>query len=116
REANGLDEHNAVVRAVFVESLLNKASAIVDTNTPDAGKLIDEAFNLDAANPRVKSMRLLVADLKKTSAVDQYLSRARELHAVTELEAAASEVARGLSAFPGDARLIQLQTVLARTL
>jgi serine/threonine protein kinase/outer membrane protein assembly factor BamD (BamD/ComL family) len=116
KEAHSLDEHSAFIRAVYVEAILNKASATIDTDLGMAERLLETAFGLDATNPRVKSMRVLASDRRRTAAVEQYLSRARELQATNELEQARGEVEKGLGAYPGDARLIQLQTVLANSL
>ena len=93
-----------------------RAWTLIDVDLSSAERLLETAFGLDATNPRVKSMRVLVSDRKRTAAVDQYLSRARKLQATNELEKALGEVEKGLSAHPGDPRLIQLQTVLATNL
>lgn len=111
-EAYNLDEHNALTRAVYIEALLTKASSLIDTNVETAERLIETAFGLDATNPRVKSMRVLALDRKRTNAVDQYLLRAREHQAADQVEQAFAEVEKGLAAYPGDVSLIQLQRSL----
>src|SRR5262245_65931881 len=70
----------------------------------------------DDMNHLVKSMRVVMLDRKRSAAVYQYLSRARELQATNEVEQAFSEVEKGRAAYPGDARLIQLHAVLAKSL
>jgi serine/threonine protein kinase len=115
-EAHSFDEHDPLIRAVYVQAILTKAWALIDVDLSSAERLLETAFGLDATNPRVKSIRVLALDRKRTAAVDQYLSRARELQATNDLEKALGEVEKGLSAHPGDPRLIQLQTVLATNL
>ena len=110
--AHTLDEHNVLIRAIYIEAILGKASAIIDADLPAAEKLIDSAFGLDATNARVKNMRALASDRKRSTAIDQHLSRARELQATNELRLALAEVEEGLLSFPGEASLIQLQSSL----
>ena len=110
--AHTLDEHNVLIRAIYIEAILGKASAIIDADLPAAEKLIDSAFGLDATNARVNNMRVLASDRKRSTAIDQHLSRARELQATNELRLALAEVEEGLLSFPGEASLIQLQSSL----
>src|SRR5215471_17859898 len=110
--AHSLDEQNVLIRAIYIQAILGKAAAIVDTDLPAAEKLVEAAFALDAANASVKNMKVLVSDRKRSSAIDRYLSRARELQVTNELDLALAEVEKGLAAFPADARLVQLQSTL----
>jgi hypothetical protein len=110
--AHSLDEHNVLIRANYIEAILGKASAIIDADLAAAEKLVEGAFGLDATNASVKNMRVLVSDRKRSSAIDQYLSKARELQAMNEVDLALAEVEKGLVAFPGEARLVQLQSSL----
>ena len=110
--AHALDEHNVLIRAIYIEAMLGKASALIDTDLDAAEKLIESAFGLDATNARVKSMRVLVSDRKRSATIDQYLSRARELQFANQLDLALAEVEKGLAVFPGEPRLIQLQSSL----
>jgi serine/threonine protein kinase len=114
--AFALDDHNALIRAIYIEAILGKASAAVEKDLAAAEELIDSAFALDATNARVKNMRVLVSDKKRSAAIEQYLSRARELQATDEIERAFTEVEKGLAAYPGEARLMQLQTNLGGSL
>src|SRR5215469_5890908 len=110
--AHSLDEHNVLIRAIYIQAILGKASAIIDADLPAAERLIEAAFALDAANASVKNMKVLVSDRKRSSAIDQHLSRARELQATNEVDLALAEVEKGLATFPGDARLVQIQSSL----
>jgi hypothetical protein len=110
--AHLLDEQNALIRAIYIQAILGKAAAMVDADLPAAERLVEAAFALDAANASVKNMRVLVSDRKRSSAIDQHLSKARELQATNELDLALAEVEKGLAAFPGDASLVRLQSSL----
>jgi hypothetical protein len=110
--AHLLDEQNVLIRAIYIQALLGKAAAIVDADLPAAERLVEAAFALDAANASVKNMRVLVSDRKRSSAIDQHLSKARELQATNELDLALAEVEKGLAAFPGDASLVRLHSSL----
>src|SRR6185295_9881185 len=48
--AYALDDHNALIRAIYIEAILGKASAIMDADFPAAEKLIESALGLDATN------------------------------------------------------------------
>jgi serine/threonine-protein kinase len=114
--AYSLDEHNALIRAVYIEAYLLKASAVVDVDLDGAEKLIESAYALDATNPRVRSLGVLVADRKRSAAIEQYLSNAREFQATNELERALAEVDKGLAVYPDEARLRQLKSSLEGSL
>jgi len=111
-EAHTLDAQNDLIRAVYIESLVRKASAIIDTDVEAADRLIHTAYGLDATNPRVKSMRVLTTHRKRALTIDGYLSKAREFQAANDLVLASKEVEKGLAAYPEDAQLRQLQVVL----
>lgn len=114
--AHALDDHNPLIRAIYIEAILGKASAVMEADLAAAEKLIESAFGLDATNARVKNMRVLASDRKRSAAIEQYLSKARELQATNELALALTEVEKGLASYPGEARLMQLQTSLEGSL
>ncbi len=107
-EAVSLDERSLVARAVLMEALLNEAKALLDTDWQKADALVRRALGLDASSTHAKSLRLLIADRKKETAVKEFLSRARQLQAEGRVMDAAAEVDRGLVAFPGEPRLTAL--------
>ena len=96
-----LDEHSTLIRAVYIEAILSKASALLDSDLTTANSLIESAFGLDATNARIKNMRVLVSDRKRSVAIEQCLSRAREFQATNELDCAFIEVEKGLAEYPG---------------
>jgi len=110
--AHALDDHNALIRAVYIEAILGKASAVIDEDLAAAEKLIESAYSLDATNARVKNMRVFASDRKRSAAIEQFLSRARELQATNELESALAEVEKGLAGYPDESRLRQLKASL----
>jgi serine/threonine protein kinase len=110
--AYALDDHNALIRAVYIEAILNKVTTIIDIDLSGSEKLIEKAFGLDPTNARVKNMWVLTLDRKRTIEVDQYLSNARELEAANEVERALAEVEKALAAYAGESRLVQLHSHL----
>src|SRR5262245_61572220 len=50
--AYALDDHNTLIRAIYIEAILGKAAAVIDADLPAAEKLIESAYGLDATNAR----------------------------------------------------------------
>ena len=113
RQANRLDEHSSVVRAVLVDLLVRRATDLLPLDWRAADVLGREALDLDPTNPQAKSLRSSIADKKREENVGQILSRARERQAASDLDGALSEVELGLQAHPHDPRLAQLRETLA---
>jgi serine/threonine protein kinase len=112
RQANRLDEHSSVVRAVLVDSLVRRATDLLPQDWRAAEGLGREALDLDPTNAQAKSLRSSIADWKREENVGQILSRARERQAASDLDGALGEVEQGLQAHPRDPRLAQLKETL----
>ncbi|HEY4904509.1 MAG TPA: protein kinase [Candidatus Sulfotelmatobacter sp.] len=116
RQAYELDENNSLSRAVLANALVEHAHAIVESDWQEAEKLSREAFDLNPSHPMAKTLRTQILDQKRESFVGDCVSQARKLQGSGELAAALSRVEEGLSTYPREPRLIQIQETVQRDL
>jgi eukaryotic-like serine/threonine-protein kinase len=109
RQAFELDENNPFTRAVLANALVEQARGMVDSDWQEAEKLGKEASELNPSHPMTKTLRTLILDQKRETNISECVSQARKLQASGELEAALSRISEGLSTYPRDARLVQIQ-------
>ena len=114
REAYELDENNSLARAVLANALVEQAHSIVDSNWQEAEKLAREALDLNPGHPMAKTIRTLILDQKRETFVEECVSQARKLQATTDLAGALSRIEEGLSVYPREPRLIQIQETVQR--
>jgi len=112
RRAHHLDERNPGIRAVLVDTLLQESRSVLEADWRAAEMLIQEALDLDPGQALAKSLRTLVLDRKRSSFVDDCVSKARQAQAAGDRESAATLVEQGLSLYPLEPRLTQLQSTL----
>ncbi len=116
REAYELDENNSLTRAVLANALVEQAHSIVDSDWREAEKLAKAALDLNPSHPMGKTIRTLILDKKKETFVEECVSQARKLQTSTDLAGALSRIEEGLSIYPRDPRLIQIQETVQRDL
>jgi serine/threonine-protein kinase len=116
RQAYEMDENNSLARAVLANSLVEQARAIVESDWREAEKLAREALDLNPAHPMAKTIRTLILDQKKETFVEECVSHARKLQTGADLAAALSRIEEGLSVYPREPRLIQIQETVQRDL
>jgi serine/threonine protein kinase len=116
REAYELDENNSLARAVLANSLVEHAHSIVESDWREAEKLAREALDLNPGHPMAKTIRTLILDQKKETFVEECVSHARKLQTGTDLAGALSRIEEGLSVYPREPRLIQIQETVQRDL
>jgi len=116
RAAYELDENNSLARAVLANALVEYAHSVVDTDWREAERLAKEALDLNPAHPMAKTIRTLILDQKKETFVDECVSQARKLQTATDLTGALSRIEEGLTSYPREARLIQIQETVQRDL
>jgi eukaryotic-like serine/threonine-protein kinase len=116
RQAYELDENNSLARAVLANALVEQAHATVETDWREAEKLAREALDLNPAHPMAKTIRTLILDQKRETFVEECVSQARKLQATTELAGALSRIEEGLSVYPREPRLLQIQETVQRDL
>jgi serine/threonine protein kinase len=116
REAYELDENNSLARAVLANSLVEQAHSIVESDWREAEKLAREALDLNPGHPMAKTIRTLILDQKRETFVEECVSQARKLQTGTDLAGALSRIEEGLSVYPREPRLIQIQETVQRDL
>src|SRR5579872_5377283 len=116
RHAFELDENNPLTRAVLANALMELAHAIVDSDWEESEKLTKEALDLNPAHPMAKTIKSLIQDQKKETFVQECVSQARELQTASNLAGALTRIEEGLSVYPRDPRLIQIQESVQRDL
>src|ERR1019366_8399306 len=116
REAYELDENNPIPRAVLANALVEHAHSTVESDWREAEKLAREALDLNPAHPMAKTIRTLILDQKKETFVEECVSQARKLQTATDLAGALSRIEEGLSVYPREPRLVQIQETVQRDL
>jgi serine/threonine protein kinase len=112
REAYELDENNPLPRAVLANALVEQARSTVETDWQEAEKLTRDALDLNPGHPMAKTIRTQILHQKRESFIDECVSQARKLQASADLAGALSRIEEGLSAYPREPRLVQLQDVV----
>lgn len=113
--AQQLQPESTTIRLLLVESLLEQASRRLDQNWVEADQFVRRALELDAANPKARSLKLLIADRKREAAVSEHMTHARQLQSQNENTAALEEIERGLAAYPNDPQLARMRETLRQT-
>jgi len=116
REAYELDENNSLARAVLANALVEQARSVVETDWREAENLAKEALDLNPAHPMAKTIKTLILDQKKGTFVEECVSQARKLQTASDLAGALSRIEEGLSVYPREPRLIQIQETVQRDL
>jgi tetratricopeptide (TPR) repeat protein len=116
REAYELDENNSLARAVLANALVEQAHATVESDWREAEKLAREALDLNPGHPMAKTIRTLILDQKRENFVEDCVSQARKLQTSSDLAGALSRIEEGLSIYPRESRLIQIQETVQRDL
>jgi eukaryotic-like serine/threonine-protein kinase len=116
RQAFELDENNSLARAVLANALVEQAHSIVEGDWREAESLAREALDLNPGHPMAKTIRLLILDRKRETYVEECVSLARKLQAAADLIGALSRIEEGLTVYPREPRLIQIQEAVQRDL
>ncbi len=116
REAYELEENNSLARAVLANALVEQAHATVESDWREAEKLAREALDLNPGHPMAKTIRTLILDQKRETFVEECVSQARKLQSAADLAGAMSRIEEGLSTYPREPRLIQIQETVQRDL
>lgn len=116
RRAYALDESNQVIRTFLLETLLDQARAVIDTDWRAAEALSQQALELDPAHALAKGVRGMALDHKREEEVGQAVTEARRMQAAGNLQAALEQIEQALGAYPRDARLVQLHATLSKAL
>jgi serine/threonine-protein kinase len=114
REANQLDPRNAVVRTVLLNSLLDRARRLVDSDWEAAEAAVREVLEREPKHALAQSLATRIGDRKRDEAISWYLSQSRRLQTDGDLVGAMAVAAQGLAAYPNEPRLQQLHATLQR--
>ncbi|MGC2822230.1 MAG: hypothetical protein WA198_21235 [Candidatus Sulfotelmatobacter sp.] len=114
REAYDLDKNNSLSRAILANALVEHAHSIVETDWLEAETLTNQALKLNPAHPTAKTIRSLIVEQKKTSSVEDWVARARQLQSSGDLFAAMAWVAEGLAVHPDNPKLLQIHDAIQR--
>jgi Flp pilus assembly protein TadD len=88
REAYDLDKNNSLSRAILANALVEHAHSVVETDWLEAETLTNQALKLNPAHPTANTIRSLIVEQKKTSSVEDWVARARQLQSSGDLFAA----------------------------
>ncbi len=116
RDTLRLDTSSQPARSALVEALLVRARGLLDTDWQGAEPLVDEALQLDPGNALGKSLRTLIRDNRESEDTTLALSKARDLQSNGDIHEAIDAVDAALVQYPGRDRLLQLRSVLIRSL
>jgi serine/threonine-protein kinase len=116
RRASDMDPHNRVIRAFLLETLLEHARAVLDTDWHAAEALSQQALDLDPDHGVAKSIRTMAADRKREEQVGQWVAEARRNQAAGNVQAALAQIEQGLAAYPREPRLTQLHATLCKAI
>lgn len=117
RRATVLDPNNASVRNSLADALAERARVLLANNDWRAGEpLIQEALRLCPAHIVAKNLRPSLLVAQRMEFINQCVAQTRELQSAGDLNGALAKVQEGLATYPGDARLLQLQSSLRNTI
>jgi serine/threonine-protein kinase len=116
REAYNLDSRNTVIRTVLVNSLLEQARRLVDSDWEAADAIVQEVLHLEPNHAPAQSLASRIADRKREDFIAWCLAQARRMQTDGDIDGATAVVAQGLGAYPNESRLQQLQATLLRAL
>lgn len=112
RQAYELDENNPLPRAVLANAMVEQARSTVETDWQEAEKLARDALDLNPGHPMAKTIRTQILHQKREAFIEECVSQARKLQTAADLAGALSRIEEGLSVYPREPRLVQLQDVV----
>ncbi len=114
REACQMDSRNTVIRTVLINSLLERARRLVDSDCEAADGLVREVLELEPKHAPALSLASRIGDRKRDDFIAWCLAQARRLQTEGDLDGALAVAGQGLAAYPNESRLQQLQATLQR--
>ena len=114
--AYALDESNQVVRTFLLETMLDQARAVIDSDWRAAEALSQQALDLDPSHALARGVRGMALDHKREEEVGQAVAEARRMQAAGNLQGALEQIEQTLGVYPRDSRLVQLHATLSKAL
>jgi len=112
RGSLNLDPRAPGLRDAVINVLVERARALGEADWRDAELLCQEAGELDANHPAVRSLRSSLADAKRKAFVIGCLTECRSLMAGGKMSEAAERIREARQLYPYDSRLEQFDTTL----
>ncbi len=114
RKAYAMDQNNQVIRTFLLETMLDQARAVIDTDWQAAEALSQQALDLDPGHALAKGVRGMALDRKREEEVGQCVAEARRMQASGNLQEALEQVEQALGTYPREPRLVQLHATLSK--
>ncbi|MGD0014915.1 MAG: PEGA domain-containing protein, partial [Bryobacteraceae bacterium] len=116
RRALELEPRNPAIRNAVVETLVERARALIDSDWRAAEPLIQQALEIEPNHVLAKSLRITAQDHKRDEAVIRCFTQARQFRVAGDFARALEEAEKCLAQYPFDPRLAQLRDILVREL
>ncbi len=116
RAARELRDSDPAVRGALKSVLVEHARFLTEQDWRAALPFIEEALEIDPADPEAASVARLVDDVRQREQIDRYLMEARELQTSRKLKDALEKVELALREYPNEIRLLQLRNTLRASL
>jgi serine/threonine-protein kinase len=113
-KAHAMDQNNQVIRTFLLETMLDQARAVIDTDWRSAEALSQQALDLDPGHALAKGVRGMALDHKREEEVGQCVAEARRMQASGNLQEALEQVEQALGTHPREPRLVQLHATLSK--
>ena len=114
RNSLNLDPRGPGLRDAVVSVLAERARGLAKENWRDAEPLYQEASELDASHPAVRSLRSTIGEAKRQAFVGQCLADCRALVAAGKSQEAADRIRAVRLEYPYEVRLEQYETSLQK--
>ena len=114
-QARELDPRNTVIDTVLVNTLLQQARSLIDSNPDAAETAVQEILHLDPQHVPARSLASQLSDRKREDFITWCLAQARRLQTDGDIEGALAVAVQGLGSYPNETRLRQLQGTLERS-
>ena len=116
RRAYSMDESNQVIRTFLLETLLDQARAVIDTDWRAADTLSQQALDLDPSHALARGVHGMALDRKREEEVGQAVAEARRMQTAGNVQGALEQIEQTLGTYPRDSRLVQLHATLSKSL
>jgi tetratricopeptide (TPR) repeat protein len=114
RQAYGLDERNGALRDALLQNLVEQARRLMDENRASAETYLKQALELEPEHALVKGLANMFQDRRRQEEIEHLVAQARQLQADGDIRGAMDVIRAGLTKYPNDPRISQLQQSLGR--
>ena len=111
-QAYQLNDRDLEVRSALLDSLVERARGLMNSDSAAAEPLLGRALEIDPDNGPARGLVSLIGDQRRETDVDRYAAEARELQSRGDIRGATRLVEQALQMHPGEPRLTHLQSTL----